>query len=518
MRKKSTEVALLAISLLMLAGCNEKISAELQSGSTVTPPTVAPTTFSFKVTETSNANLGYSLHQTGLGNKSKKCEVTRESTAFNDDDFIGNPAAYDITCFMEAEELALYSSGMKLKIETSPDACEFVGYEPFSFYTHMAGDSTANFRVVTCGNGITNADANAFGAPYGATTGACNEYVDTTVNTAPLVGQVVPVASKRPLAVLDEDELCRYNHPANKCDTGVITIQEINLTLVSGVVTPNTTTRQIACGGAVANCVAGPIRLESKFDGSTRGTLVTEIVDGASYSDEKVYAGLINKSRGSNIEYVNYRRFLASTVLNFWDDISETVIPGGFLSNSPADYNFEPDVYSAFRSNRRLDNSGYMVVDPTTVRTTASAVVGYATKPFSVEPYMGLADRVSTPTSRRFDYAVNPFYTFLCLDNAMETTARIRIMVRDWDRSFDKNASYMELLSDVDYGTTSRQDRQDFVTDIGSYNDLQDWDDLIPLARRTGSYNPAITWWAPVNPIFVRDGDNLDQANFPQGL
>ena len=528
MRQKSKEVALLAISLLMLASCNEKISAELQSGSTVTPPTVAPTSFSFKVVETSNVNLGYSLHQTGAGNKNKSCEITRDTVAFTNDDFLGNLPAYDVTCYLDAEELALYNSGMKFKVEASPNACEFVGYQPFSFFNRMPGDSSADFRLVTCGAGITDGDAASSHRTWGAgaTAGRCGEYIDQTMEGG---SPVVPVASKRPITLAsasNENELCRYDYSqtianGENCDIGVINIQEINITLdaTTGLPVNSTTTREIQCGGEVVNCVKGPIKKETTISQFTSGTVVTEVPEDQAHSNERVFPGLITEQRTKNIEYVNYRRFLASTVVDFWNPLVPAYRAGAFLTGTSVDTNFEPEVMRMYALNLRMDGLTSNN-DPAAVRAQAGAVVGYATKPLSSEPFVGFYDYSSADPNEHYDFSVNPYYTFSCLDNAFETTARIRIVVRDWDRIFDKNASYMETLSDYDYGSNARQDRRYFVFDPSNFNNMQDWDDILQMTRRDGAYDPSLTWWAPRNAVFSRMTNRpaLNQWNFPGNL
>ena len=528
MRYKSKEVALLAISLLMLASCNEKISPELKSGSTTTtPPEVDPTSFSFKVTETSNANLGYSFHKTGEGNATKSCEITRDTVAFTNDDFIGNNAAYDITCYLDAEELALYGAGMKFKVDASPNACEFVGYQPFSFFSRMPGDSTATFNVVKCGTG-TDGDVGTYSVNHSGGAAGCDEYVDQTKNDAGVM--ILAVGSKRPVKLKDsndENELCRYDYSdladGSNCDIGEITINETTLTWDSTAMasTPAYSTRKITCGGKVENCVRGPIKQETQISEFTRGIIVTEVPDGTAHSAERVFPAMIDAQRSKNIEYVNYRRYLASTVANFWDTAMSLVIPGAFLTNSSADYNFEPEVLHYYSLNAQMDGSAYLI-DPTTLQTAVGAQVGYVTKPLASEPYVGFADYSSANPADHYDYRVHPFYTFSCLDNAYETTARIRIMVRDWDRIFVKTAGYMETLSDYDYGANARQDRRYYVaTDPGDFNNRSDWDDILPMSRQTGAYDPSTTWWAPVRPVFQRESNSklwLKQWNFPGTL
>lgn len=68
----------------------------------------------------------------------------------------------------------------------------------------------------------------------------------------------------------------------------------------------------------------------------------------------------------------------------------------------------------------------------------------------------------------------NPYYEFTCLDSAQEIKARIRVIVRDWNRAFRISddvdnqsytapAAYMNILTADPFGS--------------SYNDRSDWDD-----------------------------------------
>jgi hypothetical protein len=98
-------------------------------------------------------------------------------------------------------------------------------------------------------------------------------------------------------------------------------------------------------------------------------------------------------------------------------------------------------------------------------------------------------------------YQTNPFYIFECLDSARELKARIRMVVRDWDRIFwDTNIdgsdnSNLELLSDI-YMTSdpsiNNHARMDYMAidpddELSNFNDYLDWDDLIPMARDSGA-------------------------------
>ena len=88
-----------------------------------------------------------------------------------------------------------------------------------------------------------------------------------------------------------------------------------------------------------------------------------------------------------------------------------------------------------------------------------------------------------------------PYYSWYCLDSALDIKARIRVAVRDWDRTFNlTGAGNVELVSDVGDNvfptTISRMDsfssaqENEYDTDphfprYNAYNDYEDWDDFL---------------------------------------
>lgn len=524
MKRMFKTLPLLAIAILAV-GCNEKISPELNSGASTggggtTPP--PGESHYFRIVNTSNPGLGHHLHKTGKNNKSTKCEITKQGLGpfSHDDDYMANRAAYDITCFFETEELALYNAGFKFKIEASPNACEFVAYKPYSFYNRMPGDSSATFHVVTCDETVDDTDAAAFASTYGpgSTPGKCGEYIDQTISGGL---PVVPEANKLPIRLTSEEEqeLCRYDYSqfdefAENCDIGKIDIIETSITDDQGSTVATTTTRTIECSGAVSSCVKGAIRHTDLSPESTHGILYSEMIQDTAFSLEQSLPGMIEGEIfvDRNIELVNYRRFLASTEIDFWD--GSGYITGAFATLSDVDYKHDPDILYMYSNN--LNMNGTSIINTSTLRSTVSNLVGYATKPLAAEPALGIP-HVHPVTSRYDDGYVHPYYTFECLDSAHEPTARIRMMVRDWDRAFDPTRSYMELLSDFDYGSSARQDSQITIPYDHNYNNKEDWDDLIPMTRTPGSYSPLSTQWRPEYDFFEVHPDYpiLLQNNFP---
>src|SRR5690606_21638816 len=98
--------------------------------------------------------------------------------------------------------------------------------------------------------------------------------------------------------------------------------------------------------------------------------------------------------------------------------------------------------------------------------------------PLAAEPFMGLED-----------HKINPFYTMYCLDTAYDIKARIRMVVRDWDRVYNSNNEEIEFLSDLFKLANSKQDSPGYVEldneldTILVFNDKKDWDDQIPMTR-----------------------------------
>jgi hypothetical protein len=77
--------------------------------------------------------------------------------------------------------------------------------------------------------------------------------------------------------------------------------------------------------------------------------------------------------------------------------------------------------------------------------------------------------------------APNPYYNFYCLDRADEIVAKIRIMVRDWNRLSDHTTysaggaeATLEAASNFNTGTEPIND--DYAPDL--YNDYKDWLDF----------------------------------------
>lgn len=481
---------LLALSTLAVS-CNEKISPELQNAnsSTVIPPVVQPSEYYFRVVDSSPAIQGYRLHRTGAGNASRACEVKKTGVALSNAWYSGGDPDSDISCYFEAEELALFHGGFNIKIEASPNTCEYVGYAPFSFYNRMPGSSSSSLVQVSCMNETTNSShvASITGHPtYGAGGNPveCGAFADEAFN--PSVRGIFTVE--------DDNDLCRFNYKdgdKEQCDEGIINIRELQVTYTPPEgATPSTLksewkSRRVFCKGKAHNCVQGPIRAMTKK--SIRMTEMHQTEKNNEFSKEYKYPG--RSGDVHNLMYANYRRELASPTVDF---ISRSN-PGyalSFLGNT----NFQANVMEFYAANQFLNATPLItggMWDAASVVYSGAAPI-YTARPYAAEPFLGIGG-----------YRTQPFYTFFCFDSAFDIKARIRMVVRDWDRTFAGNTTRMELVSDIFEDQLARQDNPGYLEipyDPGMWNDFNDapdWDDILLMTRTPGAYSASSTMWEP---------------------
>lgn len=514
--KMVSKLSFIALAIL-LAGCNEKVSPELQEGNSTTPTTpstpVAPNEYYFGIVNSSDTLLNYKLHKTGAGNATAKCEV-RSTTELSSDIFRGNPAANDITCYFDAEELSLYHSGFKFNITASKNTCDFVGYTPYGYYNRIPGDSGATYYSVACGSektgpvhiqqaaadlGINLQDANG--------DLNCNDWV---IDDNPLNPRSIPAATRLSFTPVDEASLCRFNYKdgdKEKCDIGIITINEVQVIYNEATdtepasVTSQIVPREIDCGGKIYNCVKGPTKeLDSA---AARFTEITSSPINVDFEKEYSYEKLIGTNNGI-FEYANYRRNLANSNIDFNTSFGTSGTYRSVWADPIFGSIFEPRVMDYFSSNLMLNDVDPLIEidpsDPTSrLELEARRNNTWYAKPLAADPFLGLSSKV------------NPFYTFYCFDTAFDMKARIRMVVRDWDRIFPTNTG-LELLSDLNSFSSARQDAPGLVEIPGDndsytrFNDLTDWDDFVSMDRTPGSFDPNATIWSPTGTFTYPDG------------
>jgi hypothetical protein len=531
MKMTITNLTLLAL-LVATASCNEKVAPELQnaSSSSTVPNIVAPSEYYFSVTNTASYLLNYKLHKTGLGNATAACEVRKSLPLHNNFYQNGNDPDSDITCYLEAEELALYHGGMSLQVGASANTCEYLGYSPFSYYNRMPGDSTRTFYQFECG-GDTVDDNDLALAANGVIDVSTGDPSVSLSCDRPFIDPGIDDGSggytNRAAFAATDEELCRFNYKdgdEEKCDIGVINVLKYSITEVTtptpALLVGAVEKRTIKCGGQPYNCIKGPHKLVHQK--STRYTKLYSTARNEAFTQNFEYPPLIQSEFPGTFEYANFRRNLASLSIDYGDSINydSTTYMGQFSSITT----FDPTLMDRYTNNMMMDGSDLIAMAVSNDWTygfsdSTRLYKAYYAKPLAAEAFLGLDG-----------YRTNPFYTFYCMDAAFDIKARIRLVVRDWDRVFPENGR-LELISDINLGTNGRQDvyQVEEIPDDqdphNMYNDLADWDDIIPMVRTLGDYDRAITIWRPSPPssagtdIFGISNDFLDgffnPARFP---
>ncbi len=520
--KKVTKLSYLAMTIVLVS-CNEKVSPELLQSNTTAPTTVAvpPEEYYFSVKNTSPLMQGYALHKTGDGNKSALCEV-RNTTGMSNDIFVGDQVSNDISCFFEAEELSLLHGGFSFSVNASKNTCDYVGYSPFGFYDRIPGNSTATYNYVSCSSiadtpsAIVSAQLSPVVTSNFNGQAECGDYfIDSSI---------IASGTREKFSVADETALCRFNYPPNgpSCDIGTVTVNEYNIVYTEPQDGPppvpaswktTKTTRLIRCGGKITNCVSGPVA-EMK-SGVSKFTEITNTNLNEEYTKEFSYGGLQNGFESVK-SYTNYRRDLASKNIDFMTSNTGSAAYTG-IWNTSFNLNriFDPQVMDFYSNNKKLDGSTLITANgsPTfDALTESTRSKRYKAIPYAADPFLGLV------------YPVNPYYTFYCFDKAFDVKARIRMVVREWDRIFPTDTSDLELLSDLGKGANARQDSTVVYEVPGDsdrwlyINDLKDWDDHIPMQRTPGAFVPTTTIWQPLptagypdgffNPAYFTNGDD----------
>lgn len=541
------KLTLLSATLLVVGGCNEKVSPELQdaASSSTVPDVTPPSTYYFKVENGSSTALNYKLHRTGNGYYNTACSISKTvplSNSLYQSSILDDADSSDLSCYFDVDELALYYSGLSFNVSASSNTCEYIGYSPFSYYNRMPGDSSTSLYEIVCDATTVNPAAilattdgapaaTEIALPAGALTTShavnypvvCGSYIDRSIATAGAS------ASRAPFTITSDADLCRFNYTdgdAEQCDEGIINITTVGVTYDSNTATYSSTSsnRQVKCGGKAYNCIRGPIKLlDTK---STTFNLLSATTTNTAFSTTYTLPPLIANRFPGNWEYTNFRRNLASVNIDYLDSFGYD--PGDYIRAFAGYEDFNPSLMDRYTNNRMMNADPIIATGVYntagsysyyTYQRDAAGNLLYKRRPLAAEPFMGLTN----PDNGR-SYRTNPFYSFYCLDGAYDIKSRIRIMIRDWDRVFPDTAS-LELISDIDLSTNTKQDilatEEEIPWDgdsINWYNDFYDWDDILQMERTTGAFDADATIWRPStseNPVTYPEGF-FDPSIFPQ--
>lgn len=498
---------LLSTSLAMLAACNEKIAPELadpasttttsgSSGGGPTTPTTSTNVFSLELdttpTSVSPVSLGYTLHKANeLG--TVKCQVEDVTDVPDTLD-----STRDVTCFLEAEEFALFYNGFKVKAVSEADTCDFITTTPYSYYKLQPGvtarASGAPREVVkfVCTDTakqlhgpqvLTGFGNNASGST--TVTELCGKYVNIDGSAAVGFGTLDLSATVTPVTLSSDSELCSFNYTDEgiNCDEGAVRIHTVS---VSSIPVAGVDTLTVidggsvlsSCGGNIRACVGGPaVELIGSADylaGKT--TSISDISTEGGFTN--FLAPARDLTRASNIYMSNFLRQCSgmpnfTTAANF---NTGTVFSPGYDAGIMEEYT-------------RLGTTlpGTQEKDATYGQFD---VITLADDPFRAGiPDDDVALFALNDPRRAWSNArlkARPFHTYECLDRALDVKARIRLVVREWNRNFSPLTQEFRYISDV-FSASAKMDAGSAQTNpylaYDAYNDVTDWDDLLQFTN-----------------------------------
>jgi hypothetical protein len=344
--------------------------------------------------ETENAT-SFILHKEGQGRVRSRCMITQEQIDGTDQ------AAKDIICYVDAGELDLYKSGLKLKANVGKGVCEHFQYFPYYFYQYqykrstIGATTTPGFRrefTKTISDGGCVSTAEVITADPGTTA------------TATELSKKQYCASEYTLA----------NKDAPNCDDGEyqLTTTTYAIDSVTTLCTPTPTIETLNCTGKKSNCVAGPAQQDGLDTDFYNSVIISSDLG---LNKLWTYAAPITKGYATNLSLANYVNKNKCDVV---------------AGNSYA--------YNAQYWGDHITNSYTRLTQYT-------------------DPFM----------------QSNPFYTFACLDSGFDIRARIRIMVREWDKDF-------KMTDGIDLSNPGTSVMDVVGTDLfgNNYNNRVDWDDV----------------------------------------
>jgi hypothetical protein len=350
---------------------------------------------------TENAST-YILHKAGMGNGRKPCMITRDQ--LNSSSTLNR----DIACFLEAGEQELFFEGMDLEVVFGEDMCQFIDQQPFITARFDAGSTAAPASEIHKGD-------------YGV--GACGGSSALDINPQGFCDFDYDFNADKPGYNCDEGEF-DYTERAytsfdacscTSCDAGG---EEFNITACGDCSNGDTSASQSECTDASAVWTAGSSVPACDEATSTIshvcGGAVPNCLEGAGAeisSKQDIFDFLILTNNTQNIEKID---------VNVSDPFSS-----GFASNR---------YIASFINAPSCVGGNNFIYDFNTVASILK--VRLQTANF---------DKEITAA-----FTGNAFYTFRCKDGSGDTQARIRLAVRDWNRSFRASDHIDKISPDAD--------------------------------------------------------------------
>tara|TARA_R110000868_G_scaffold226115_11_gene478645 strand:- start:6553 stop:10059 length:3507 start_codon:yes stop_codon:yes gene_type:complete len=378
-------------------------------------PQVTTYSFNIKVYDVfSIANVtpnatSYVLHKAGKGNEIAECLVTQEQVASS------NQSQKDITCMLEGGELDLYQIGLGKRVFSSKGMCQYVSIRPYGFWKYPYKKTTTNnVKLVVTGSCTGNALAYTDGSDF-----RCHGDYSSDTN---------------------------YLNGPN-CDDGKYTTVTVSYSDDddNGTCDSSTTSTSLSdCGGKKYACYGGSQKEEfseaqlaagvrstifNATEGATLEYTITSPLNQGLITNRNIANYTANNScadaDGYNPNNTNWRAYANQLVSR---TLSGTISSGAQYSNSIVGVGTVFTEELTVGDTINVGSESYVIMlisDDTNMRVSNPIDSVFAGQTYSLSAY-------NSPLTA----GAEPFYEFACLDAAYDTKARIRVLVREWDRDF----------------------------------------------------------------------------------
>lgn len=413
----------------------------------------------FEVSQSTTEASSYVVHKEGQGMGTSRCRVITPQIIDDVNDPNYNVATYgmnDIVCLMEGGESDIFNRGLNWDVVYGAGMCEYVQYVPFSYQGFLPGETDREVTIyntfpdaASCDDGevSTSFQLNYSGESTETFIGDRNGTMtainvlgqgqavidDTNGNSVFNAGEGRRTFGSAYCDAASSDctldsvatQVCSYDYrnvdeDFPNLDEGSVTVRTVNCSYTEGADAadpfdtdgdtdldepngvPDDTTcicniseTVVDCGGDLENGLAGAKRDSGLL--VNQGSRIYTTVSGGSFEEE--IEAPIAKGFGSNrhiANFVSHRNY---------NDTSTTAAPFG--TSNP----------SCYASNHHMDS----------FETT-----GITGRRAAWDNYSNARDPFGSANSGIY----SNYYTFNCLDAAYDIKARIRVLVRDWDREF----------------------------------------------------------------------------------
>ncbi len=425
---------------------------------------------------TDNA-LSYKLHKTGQSRHTTPCRITTAQLNAAPLNGVAYQESKDITCFLEAGELDLYMSGLKLKTNVGGGMCNFISMRPYQFFNYQYAKSNAQ---------ISGKKVYTYSIDPACVT--CDD---------PQSGGVGVACSSLSNGSCDSDHRTVADQTLPNCDDGTYIPVSVTIALPTCQGGDVTTTVGAAttCGGSISKCINGPAK-EHFSDAELDLGVNSKITDAGSGISGMQYIftsplnrGLVTNAYLANFEKKNtcgpstspstyyaaaWQTYAQGTYYQVVVDNKRTVKPGDVVTASAAAASGIVD--SVYTAKIDSDNNGSLDADVLIIRATAGTMAQWT----GAIAGTGGATNVIGTTVYAYDNPfrrAQPFYDFNCLNAAFDTIGRIRLIVRDWDRAFNSTSRIDRVNPDDIASTIPGFMDVSALDDFGNaYNNRADWD------------------------------------------